>query len=147
MFKKHFFSLKIINEYCLSLFFSMFIYLTAPVYSQGWNICGKKRIKCFFHQPFSPTSCHSLQSCWPHTALLPTVFVVQTLCQTRRGHLYLPLDASLGCETMICICLVQQTEYEQLQRVSRKFGLFQGRECVLSACLSPGLMFSYFLLV
>lgn len=25
-----------------------FIHLTAPVCSQGWNICGKKGIKCFF---------------------------------------------------------------------------------------------------
>lgn len=125
----------------------MFIYLTAPVYSQGWNICRKKGIKCFFRQPFGPTSCHSLQKCWPHTALLPAAFELQILCQTRRGHLHLPLDASLGCKSMVCVCLVQQTEFEQRHRVSRKLGLFRGRECVLSDCLSPGLMVPSSLLV
>lgn len=116
-----------------------FIHLTAPVYSQGWNTCGKKGIQCFFHQAFSPTSCHSLQKRWTHTALLPAGLVVQLLCQTRRGRFYLPLDASLRYKTMVCICLVQQAEYEQLRRVSRKLVLLQGRECVLSVCLSSGL--------
>lgn len=117
----------------------MFIHLTAPVYSQGWSICGQKGIKMFFLQAFSPTSCCSLQKCWPHSALLPAGLGVQLLGQTRRGHFCLPLDASLGCKTMVLICLVQQTEYEQRHRVRRKLLLLQGRGYVLSVCLSPGL--------
>lgn len=69
-------------------------------------------------------------TCWVSgSAALPNrerALVFATRCQSR-------------CKTMVRICLVQQTEYEQLHRVSRKLVLLQGRECVLSVCLPPGL--------
>lgn len=114
-----------------------FIHWTAPVYSQGWSICGKKGIQCFLHQAFSPTSCHSLQKYWTHTALLPAGSVVQLLCQTGRGHLYLPLDASLGCKTMLgstnWVWAAPQSKQEACLVAGK-------RMCrVLSVCLPPGL--------
>lgn len=109
------------------------------MYSQGWNICGKKGMKRFSHQEFSPSSCHSVQKCWTHSECpLPAGAVVQLLHQTRRGHLDLPLDASRGCKTMVWSCLVQLTKYEQLHGVRRKLVLLGG-ECALSSYLSPGL--------
>lgn len=69
---------------------------------------------------------------------LPAGSMVQLLCQTRRGHLDLPLDASLGCKTVVWSCLVLQTENEHLHGVRRKLVLLRGK-CALSPCLSPGL--------
>lgn len=68
---------------------------------------------------------------------LPAGSVAQLLCHTRRGHLDLPLDASLGCKTMAWSCLVLQTENEHLHGVRRELVLVGG-ECALSPCLSPG---------
>lgn len=34
---------------------------------------------------------------------LPAGSVVQLLCQRKRGHLHLPLGASLGCRTMVWV--------------------------------------------
>lgn len=98
-----------------------FIHLTAPVYSQAWNICGKKGIKFFFHQAFSPTSCHPLWECCMRTSILPPGLVIQLICHKRTGQLHLPLNASLECKTMVGICLFQQVVEEQFHRARKWF--------------------------
>lgn len=86
-----------------------FIHLTAPVYSQAWNICGKKGIKRFFHQAFSPTSCHPLQeccayftftSCIGHSADLPQkdrAAAFTTKCQSWMQDHSWDLFVSISC--------------------------------------------------
>lgn len=69
---------------------------------------------------------------------LPAGSEIQLLCQTMGGHMDLPLDASLGCKTMVWNCLVWQTENEQLHGVRRKLVLL-GVECTLSPGQSPRL--------
>lgn len=101
-----------------------FIHLTAPVYSQGWNICGKKRIEQFF--PGGIQS-HQLPLCRSAEHILYCTFTCWVSASAARPNKERALVFATRCQSR-----VQDHGLDQLHRVNRKLVLLQGRECVLS---------------